>query len=138
MIIEITKNNINELDHSFISRKWLEEELKNNPYGKVLVLKENHEIIGYLYYSDIFERAEINQFEINNIHRNCGKGNLLLQAFLKKVDKDVTLEVKDDNIIAIALYEKNGFIKRAIRKNYYKDHDGILMERKTSTTKNIN
>ena len=130
MIIEVTKDNLKELNESFFSKKWIEEELSNNPYAKFLLLKEQEEIIGYLYYSDIYERAEINQFEINNIHRNCGKGNLLLKEFLKRVQKDVTLEVKEDNLVAIRLYEKNGFIKKAIRKNYYKDKDGILMERK--------
>ena len=130
MIIEVTKDNLKELNDSFFSIKWIEEEISNNPYDKFLLLKEHEEIIGYLYYSDIYERAEINQFEINNIHRNCGKGNLLLKEFLKRVQKDVTLEVKEDNLVAIRLYEKNGFIKKAIRKNYYKDKDGILMERK--------
>lgn len=130
MIIEVTKDNLKELNDSFFSIKWIEEEISNNPYAKFLLLKEHEEIIGYLYYSDIYERAEINQFEINNIHRNCGKGNLLLKDFLKRVQKDVTLEVKEDNLVAIRLYEKNGFIKKAIRKNYYKDKDGILMERK--------
>ena len=132
MIIEVTKDNLKELNESFFSKKWIEEELSNNPYAKFLLLKEQEEIIGYLYYSDIYERAEINQFEINNIHRNCGKGNLLLKEFLFFIKKDVTLEVKEDNLVAIRLYEKNGFIKKAIRKNYYKDKDGILMERKWS------
>ena len=108
MIIEVTKDNLKELNESFFSKKWIEEELSNNPYAKLLLLKEQEEIIGYLYYSDIYERAEINQFEINNIHRNCGKGNLLLKEFLKRVKKDVTLEVKEDNLVAIRLYEKNG------------------------------
>lgn len=130
MIIEINKDNIDIIDNSFINKKNVIEEFENNPFCKFLILKEKDEIIGYLYYSDIYERAEINQFEINKIHRNCGKGNLLLKEFLKRVQKDVTLEVKEDNLVAIRLYEKNGFIKKAIRKNYYKDKDGILMERK--------
>ena len=46
------------------------------------------------------------------------------------MEKDITLEVKKDNYQAIQLYEKNGFRKIAIRKSYYKDTDGILMERK--------
>ena len=129
MIYIIDKDNIDKLNESFININ-IEEELANNPFGKVLVLEENNEIIGYLYYSDIYERAEINQFEINSIHRNCGKGNLLLKEFIKTVDKDITLEVKIDNVPAIKLYEKNGFVKKTTRKGYYKGIDGILMERK--------
>lgn len=127
MIYELT--NLDELDNSFISKEILEKELTNNPFGKVLVLKED-KIIGYIYYSDIYERCEINQFEIESIHRNCGKGDILLKKLINLVKKDITLEVKEDNIPAIKVYEKNGFIKKAIRKGYYNGIDGILMERK--------
>lgn len=129
MIIEITKDNINELVNSFISKEYLINEINNNPFAKILILKEEDEVIGYIYYSDIYERAEINQFEINSFHRNCGKGNFLLKKMIQAVEKDITLEVKEDNYPAIALYEKNGFIKKAIRKGYYQGVDGILMER---------
>lgn len=129
MILGITKDNINELANSFISIEYLINEINNNPFAKILILKEADEVIGYIYYSDIYERAEINQFEINSFHRNCGKGNFLLKKMIQAVEKDITLEVKEDNYPAIALYEKNGFIKKAIRKGYYQGVDGILMER---------
>lgn len=129
MIYTVQKDNINKLRNSFIQIN-LEEELKNNPFGKILILEEQNEIVGYLYYSDIYERAEINQFEINFIHRNCGKGNFLLNEFIRIVDKDISLEVNINNIPAIKLYEKNGFIKKSIRKGYYNGIDGLLMERK--------
>ena len=125
--------NINEVDNSFINKDYLENELKNNPYAKVLLLKEDNKVIGYIYYSDIYERVEINQFEIDESYRNKGNGNLLLQAMINKVNKDITLEVREDNTYAIKVYEKNGFIKTATRKGYYNGVDGILMERKDSS-----
>lgn len=127
MIYELT--NLNELDNSFISKEYIKKELDNNPFGKVLVLKED-EIIGYIYYSDIYDRVEINQFEVESIYRNCGKGNLLLNYLINYVKKDITLEVREDNTPAINIYLKNGFVKTAIRKGYYNGVDGILMERK--------
>ena len=130
MIIEINKDNIDIIDNSFIDKNYVIKEFENNPFCKFLILKENNEIIGYLYYSDIYERAEINQFEINKIHRNCGKGNSLLNKMIEIVEKDISLEVKVDNYPAISLYEKNGFERKAIRKGYYNGIDGILMERK--------
>ena len=119
---------INEIDNSFINKDYLENELNNNPYAKVLLLKEDNKVIGYIYYSDIYERVEINQFEIDANYRNRGNGNLLLQAMINKVHKDITLEVREDNKKAIHIYEKMGFKKVAIRKNYYQGIDGILME----------
>ncbi len=129
MIIEITKNNQEELQDSFLSLEIIDDFIKN-PFAKILLLKEKDEIIGFLYYSDIYERAEINQFEIKEIHRNCGKGQLLLDYFIHHIKKDITLEVKKDNISAIHLYEKNGFEQKAIRMGYYNGIDGLLMERK--------
>lgn len=130
MICELTLENIDLLDGSFINKNYIVNELNNNPYARVLIFQEDNKIIGYLYYSDIYERIEINQIEIDLIHRNCGKGDTLLKKLTESVDKSITLEVKIDNIPAIKLYEKNGFERKAIRKGYYNGIDGILMERK--------
>ena len=56
-----------------------------------------------------------------------------MDYFIHTVDKDITLEVKIDNVPAISIYKKFGFKKVAIRKNYYNGTDGILMERKNRT-----
>ncbi|MBR3210664.1 MAG: GNAT family N-acetyltransferase [Bacilli bacterium] len=130
MIIELEKEKLDLLDSSFIDKEYIEKELSSNPYAKILLYIEKKEIVGYLYYSDIYERAEINQIEVENSHRNCGLGTKLMDYFTKTVDKDITLEVREDNISALKLYKKFGFNKTAIRKGYYKGVDGILMERK--------
>ena len=130
MIIELTKDNISEIENTFINTLEVLNEFENNPFAKYLIYKEGEQVIGYLYYSDIYERAEINQIEILEIHRNCGKASLLLGELIKNVDKDITLEVKKDNYPAVRLYEKFNFKQVAIRKGYYQGIDGILMERK--------
>lgn len=129
MIIELTEQNINEIENTFINIAEIKNELRNNPFAKILIYKENNNVIGYLYYSDIYDRAEINQFEIEISHRNCGKGKILLDKMLELVDKSITLEVKKDNLPAIHLYKSKGFVEKAIRKGYYKGIDGILMEK---------
>lgn len=130
MIIEITKNNIKELENTFFDKEELISEFDNNPFAKVLALKEENVIIGYIYYSDIYDRLEINQFEINKEYRNQGKGKYLIQYLIDKEKKDITLEVKQDNYSAIKVYEAKGFIQKAVRKGYYNGIDGLLMERK--------
>ena len=129
MITIINKNNMNFPNDDFLTKEEVSTELGNNPYGNYLLLIEEDKIIGYIYYSDIYERAEINQFEVKATHRNCGKGNELLKYLIEKLQKNITLEVKQTNASAIHLYEKNGFKKVAIRKGYYNGIDGILMER---------
>lgn len=128
MFIIITKENIEELPTGFLKRQQIETELTYNPFGKYLIYQEK-EIFGYLYYSDIYDRVEINQFEVNENSRNCGIGNKLLKEFTETVDKSITLEVREDNWNAIHLYKKYGFVEKAIRKNYYDGKDGILMEK---------
>ena len=129
MIIELTKEDIKVIENSFIDVSEVINEFENNPFAKILIYKEEKQVIGYLYYSDIYDRAEINQFEIESSHRNCGKGKKLLNKMLEVVDKNITLEVKKDNIPAISLYKSVGFVEKAIRKGYYQGIDGILMER---------
>ena len=72
MISELKKEDLNLLNDTFINKEYLENEFNNNPFIKVLILTED-KIIGYLYYSDIYDRVEINQIEIEENHRNCGK-----------------------------------------------------------------
>ena len=130
MIKELKKEEIDIIDNSFIDKDYLLNEFDNNPFIKVLLLIEDNKVIGYLYYSDIYDRAEINQIEIDSFHRNCGNGNKLMEYMINHVDKDITLEVKNDNDPAIKLYKKYGFKEVATRKGYYQGTDGILMERK--------
>ena len=53
MIYKLKQDNINKLDNSFIDKKMVLNELKNNPFANFLLYEENNEIIGYIYYSDI-------------------------------------------------------------------------------------
>lgn len=130
MIEEIKQEDLKFYEeNSLLKKDYIEKEFEINPFAKFLVLKEENKVIGYIYYSDIYERAEINQFEIETFHRNCGKGQKLLKKLIEAVDKSITLEVRKDNISAIRVYEKLGFKRKAIRKNYYDGVDGILMER---------
>lgn len=117
----------------FISLKTIENDLQTNPFGHYLLELEDDKIIGFLYYSDIYDRAEINQIEVKSSHRNCGKATKLLKKMIESVEKSITLEVKKDNIAARRLYKKFGFQDKAIRSGYYQGIDGILMEREKDT-----
>lgn len=130
MISKLEKDELYKLENSFIDVDKIKEDFHNNPYAQILIYTEDNKVIGYLYYSEIYERIEINQFEILTSHRNCGKGNELLRELINSTNKSITLEVKETNAPAISLYKKNGFESVAKRKNYYNGIDGILMERK--------
>ena len=92
MIIELTENKLEEAKNSFLSIDEVKQEFKNNPFARYLILKEKDELLGYLYYSDIYERAEINQFEIKKSNIQCDTAyrnnhTRKLSGSIEKLDK---------------------------------------------------
>ena len=126
MIREVNK----VFDNNFLSPEFVDKEFKNNPFAHFIVYEKDDIIMGYLYYSLIYDRIEINQIEVLDKERNKGIGTSLLEYLVLNNKLNITLEVRIDNYIAIKLYEKFDFKKVAIRKGYYNGVDAILMERK--------
>lgn len=109
------------------------KEFSTNPYLKILTYVEKDKIIGFLLYSLIYDRIEIEQIEVTTKERRKGVGNKLLNYLIEKYKekdiKNITLEVKEDNIPAINLYKKYGFKSVSVREKYYDGINGILMEK---------
>lgn len=128
MFIELTKDNLDIINNTFIDKETVKKDLDTNPFAKYILLKEE-EVIAYIYYSYIYDRCEINQIEVLKEKRNLGYGTKILKYLTEKVEMPITLEVNKENIPAIKLYRKLGFKDVAIRKGYYNGVDGILMEK---------
>ena len=128
-IVTLTKGNLSLLKDSFLLKETVEQEWHNNPFGIYLIVVDQNEVVGYLYYSRIYERVEINQFEVRKDKRKRGIGTKLLETLIKKEPTTITLEVRENNQEAISLYQKFNFEKKAIRKGYYQGIDGLLKER---------
>lgn len=109
------------------------KEFSTNPYLKIITYVEKDKIIGFLLYSLIYDRIEIEQFEVITKERRKGIGDKLLKFLIEKYQdtdiKNITLEVKEDNIVAINLYKKYGFKKVSTREKYYDGINGLLMEK---------
>lgn len=120
----LTKVNINSI---IISKEQIINDLKNNPFGAYLLYQKDQKIVGYLYYSKIYDRIEVNEIEVLKIYRRQNIASSMLDYLLINISKDITLEVRESNYPAINLYKKFGFTKLAIRKNYYKNEDALLM-----------
>ena len=104
-----------------------------NPYARKICYYDNNELIGYLEYSLIYDRIEIDNFFVDENKRGQGIGKKLL-SYLVVVGIDnhvvnITLEVRKGNEVARGLYKKFGFREVALRRFYYGDEDGILMEK---------
>ena len=129
MIIEITKNNINKYSNELLNDEELINNLDNNPYGNYIAYIDDT-LIGYIYYSKIYDRLEINNILVDESRRREGIASKLFDYLLEKENLPITLEVDETNNKAINLYKKIGFKEVSIRKNYYGNHDGILMEKR--------
>lgn len=135
MIEELKNNDINTLENIFkeiFSKSNIITTKNSNPFTNFFVLKRENEIIGFINFDLIYDRAELININIIDKYKGNGYGKMLLQFMIedvKKKAKNITLEVRKDNIIAINLYKSNGFKEKAIRKNYYGSVDAILMER---------
>ncbi len=114
--------------------KLTKKEFSTNPYLKIITYVEKDKIIGFLLYSLIYDRIEIEQFEVVFDKRKKGIGEKLLKYLIEKYENtninNITLEVKENNIAAINLYKKYGFEIISIREKYYNGTNGILMEKK--------
>ena len=100
----------------------------NDEFVKILV-SEDKQINGVLVYDLIYDRIEIEYIVVDKLYRRQGIASKLIN-FMENQNsgiKNITLEVRKSNECAIKFYESLGFKKEAIRKNYYKDEDGILM-----------
>ena len=105
----------------------------SNPFSRKIEYVINDISVGYLEYSLIYDRMEIDNFWVNDEYRNQGIGTKLMGHLVSLAINyrvvNITLEVRVSNIIAINLYKKFGFREVALRKYYYGDEDGILMEK---------
>lgn len=107
-------------------------QLTDNPFSKCIAYKENGQVVGFLDYSIIYDKVEINNIFVKEEYRNRRIASRLMEYLITEVDDcdNITLEVKIDNIAALKLYEKYDFKIVAIREGYYDGVDGYLMERK--------
>ena len=140
--IDIQEMSLNDLEKikdilisdfdDFWNYNILKEELES-PNSKYIIAKTNDgEIIGFTGIKVLVDNADIMNIVVKKSWRNQGVGNLLLNNLIS-ICKDLnllslSLEVNEDNLPAIHLYEKFSFKKLGLRKNYYHGKNGIIMQ----------
>ena len=107
--------------------------IKTNPFSRRIEYILDDISVGYLEFSLIYDRMEIDNFHVLEEYRNKGIGKKLLAHLISLAINyrviNITLEVRVSNEVAKGLYKKYGFREVALRKYYYGDEDGILMEK---------
>ena len=107
--------------------------IHSNPFARRIEYVVEDKVIGFLEYSLIYDRIEIDNFSVLEEYRWEGIGTKLMSYLVSLAISlrvvNITLEVRVSNDIAINLYKKFGFREVSLRKYYYGDEDGILMEK---------
>lgn len=103
-------------------------------HHRAWVALEQGAVVGSLLAWRLFETCEINRVATLPASRGRGIGKALVQACLAFCEAEgafqALLEVRADNVAAIALYRSCGFDTTGRRKRYYADgSDALIMTR---------
>ncbi len=128
---------IAKLEAECFSQPWSEnalaEEMKNESSHFLVAVCEK--VFGYIGVQEICGEAYITNVAVFAEHRKSGIGRTLLKAACdgakSRECEFITLEVRESNSAAIALYESEGFEKAGVRKNFYSSptENGIIYTR---------
>ena len=110
----------------------LEQELYNESASYILAVAEDGTALGYAALSVILDEGSVDRIAVLPEYRRQGVADALLDVFVRfgRVNLAfLTLEVRESNAAAIALYRKHGFAEVGRRKNYYTDpkEDAVLL-----------
>lgn len=91
-------------------------------------------VVGYVCLMSLFEEAQILDIAVAPALRGLGVARDLLEYATDVARQQgaelLALEVRSTNGAAIALYERNGFVRTGLRQKYYDGRDdAVLMEK---------
>ena len=120
----------------FGKEAWTEKDFKDSlslDYALYFVASEKNQIIAMAGLRNICGDADITNVAVEPEYRRKGIAERVLAELMHKSEetgvRNYTLEVRSKNIPAICLYEKLGFKKEGIRKNFYESplDDALIM-----------
>lgn len=96
---------------------------------KLFIEEKNKKILSYAFFLDMVDIYELVRIAVLPPLRRKGLAEKLLKEGIKDLNKNILLEVREENFSAISLYKKLKFQQINIRKNYYKDtgEDALIM-----------
>jgi ribosomal-protein-alanine N-acetyltransferase len=103
-----------------------------HPCGRVLVAETDGKISGFIAFRAVAGVGEILNLAVAQNKLRCHLGTLLVERALKEMRESatlqITLEVNENNLPAITLYEKAGFKVIGRRPKFYNGaEDALLM-----------
>jgi ribosomal-protein-alanine N-acetyltransferase len=128
---------IEQVENRSFSSPWPRQafynELVFNQFAHYTVVTVDDQVVGYCGFWLILDEAHITNIAIHPDYRGQGLGEATLVYVMDLARKlgaeKMTLEVRVSNVIAQSLYEKLGFVRSGLRKEYYTDNkeDAVIM-----------
>ena len=125
-----------EIERACFSHPWTEgqlaEDLRSDMLSLTVAQGEDGAVLGYGEVRTILDEGTLEKIAVAPAFRRQGVAEAILGAYLRSGAARLaflTLEVRERNAPAIALYEKLGFRVVGRRKNYYRElhEDALLM-----------
>ena len=124
-----------ELERSCFSKPWTEQSFRDvmaDPLFSFRLAVEGDSLLGYggVYYAG--DEANVTDIAVAKEHRGRGIGTALIRDILNEAKERgaerAFLEVRVGNAPAIHIYEKCGFVRKGVRRNFYTDpaEDGYV------------
>ena len=110
----------------------------SKPSGICLAAVRGGRLVGYLVCSRYDRVWHVMNVSVDPERRRQGIASTLLAHLLERIDDpaaQLTLEVRESNRGAVALYERLGFRAAGVRRRYYQDNgeDAVIMWRTPAT-----
>ena len=104
------------------SQKSLEMLVSSGAVGFVIL--DGETVVAYGGMMCVLDEGQITNIAVDPLYRRRGYGKCIVNAIifyaLEHGIENISLEVRESNESAIALYSSLGFEKRGIRKNFYR------------------
>ena len=129
-IYRLTERHIPEvakIEAQTFSEPWSERALSilcTDGYPSFVLCEETGEVAGYVSTARALDEIQIINVAVRADRKRRGYGKALLDALDLYCEgnsiEQISLEVRESNSAAIALYEKCGYINAGLRKNFYR------------------
>lgn len=129
------------IEEECFSMPWSEKAFEESmalPHGIFFVAEYDGKVAGYVGVYHIGDECDITNVAVSATFRRMGLGKRLLEAVdtyaIDNSIHSITLEVRESNAPAIALYEKMNYKNVGIRKKFYEKpmENAIIMIRQYS------
>ena len=109
-------------------------EINDEKISYPFVLLKGTEIVGYAIVLFVLEELHLNNIAVSPEYRGIGYGRAMMEHILERFPehREIFLEVRQSNTVAIEMYTKFNFEQIYRRPNYYADGEHAIIMRRAS------